>query len=181
MDWWSVFERIMPAAPATDDDIEFLQNGVLAPLTPEEVAAAVAVQHNPFPVSDPLRGSYKPFDPAAWILPRRRFPSAFAEFLQWSNGGCFSNDVRELDIFGTSSIRDYLLGYNLPQYMPGAVPFAFDGGGGLFLFDMRGDPQGDEFPIVFSHSGNLGWDEDEHIFVAATFIEAWLGTNHPRN
>jgi len=64
--------------------------------------------------------------------------------------------------------------------MPGAVPFAFDGGGGFYMFDMRADPQGDEFPIVFSHSGNLGWGEDEFVPVAATFREACLGKDHPR-
>jgi len=50
VDWDDVFDHVIPAAPATDADIEFLQNGVLAPLTPEEISDVVAVQRNPFPI-----------------------------------------------------------------------------------------------------------------------------------
>lgn len=181
MDWKNVFDHVILAAPATNADIEYLQSGVLAPLTSEEIANATSRQRNPFPVSNSLHATYKPFDPAKWTLPGRRFPSAFVDLLRWSNGGNFTNGERELGVFGTASLREFLLSYELPEYMRGAVPFAFDGGGGFYLFDMRADPQGDEFPIVFSHSGSLGWGEDEHISVAATFLDACLGTSHPRD
>ena len=89
------------------------------------------------------------------------------------------NGDREFGMFDPKSIREYLLSYQLPEYMPGAVPFALDGGGGFYLFDMRAFPIDGEFPIVFAHSGSLGWDEDDHVVVASTFNEACRGSTHP--
>jgi hypothetical protein len=42
--------------------------------------------------------------------------------------------------------------------MPAALPFAFNGGGVFYLFDMREPADADgEYPVVAAHAGNLGW------------------------
>jgi hypothetical protein len=62
-------------------------------------------------------------------------------------------------MFTTLTVRDYLLSYMVPEYMPGSLHFAFDGGGCFFLFDMRGEPVEDEYPILFVSAGNLGYED----------------------
>ncbi len=64
-----------------------------------------------------------------------------------------------------------MLAYQLPEYMKNAVPFAFDGAGTFYLFDIRHPPVGDEFPIALSHAGSLGCDED-HERLADSFVGA---------
>lgn len=59
--------------------------------------------------------------------------------------------------------------YELAEYMPKAIPVAFDGGGGLYLLDAREGRNDGHQPVVWSHSGSLGWDEDEHRAVAPDF------------
>jgi hypothetical protein len=59
--------------------------------------------------------------------------------------------------------------------MPGALPFAFNGGGTFYLFDMRRPARKGEYPIVCTHSGNLGWEPDEHVRIAASFEAACRG------
>jgi hypothetical protein len=65
-----------------------------------------------------------------------------------------------------------LLAYCLPQYMPGALPIAFDGGGTFYLFDMRKAAKQGEYPVVCSHAGNLGWEADACIRIATSFKSA---------
>ena len=65
-----------------------------------------------------------------------------------------------------------LLAYHLPQYMPEAFPFAFNGGGTFYLFDMRRAAKRGEYPVVVSHSGDLGWEGDECIQIAESFEAA---------
>ncbi|QDT91751.1 SMI1/KNR4 family protein [Gimesia algae] len=172
MDWNHVFQHVAKEIPATDDDITYLQKSVLAPLVKSEITEINSEQQNPFLETNPLYEEYQPFDPSKWDIPMRPFPDAFVAFLKWSNGGDFVRGEREFGMFGTKSIREYLLAYQIPEYMPGAVPFAFDGGGGFYLFDMRKEMIDGEFPIVISHSGSLGWDQEDAIRIADTFLEA---------
>ena len=181
MNWENIFDEVMTEPPASDEDVAFLQEGALAPLTPSEIAEINASQRNPFPPSDPLYNEYKPFDPTRWTIPERKFPESFVQFLRWSNGGNVVNGDREFGMFPPKSIRKYLLCYHIPEYMPGAVPFAFDGGGGFYLFDMRNEPVDDEFPIVMSHSGYLGWENNAHVLVANSFVEACKGKTDPND
>lgn len=178
-DWGAIFQNVRKEAPATDEDIAYLQHSVLAPLTEAEIAEVNKSQQNPFPLSDPLFDKYQPFDPTRWVIPQRQFPIAFVEFLRWSNGGEFNNGVWEFGMFDPKTIRGNLLSYQLPEYMPGAVPFAFDGCGGFFLFDMRDEPVDGEYPIVLSHSGSLGWDEDDHFVIANSFVQACTASIGP--
>ncbi|MEU4570156.1 hypothetical protein [Micromonospora sp. NPDC023956] len=60
-------------------------------------------------------------------------------------------------------------GYELAEYMPAAVPLAFDGGGGLYLLDARAGHNNGRQPVVWSHSGSLGWHPEDHRPVAPDF------------
>lgn len=61
--------------------------------------------------------------------------------------------------------RDYEFG----EYMPSAIPLALDGGGGFYLLDARTGRNDGRQEIVWSHSGSLGWDLDDHRPVAPDF------------
>ena len=75
-------------------------------------------------------------------------------------------------------VRATLLAYHVPQYLPGALPFAFNGEGTLYLFDMRQPAKGGEYPVVCSQAGNLGWEVDECLKIAKTFEAACHGTGN---
>jgi hypothetical protein len=68
-----------------------------------------------------------------------------------------------------------LLGYHLPQYMPGALPIGFNGGGTLYLLDLREPAIDGEYPLVCAHAGYLAWSQQACHPVAPTFIEACRG------
>ncbi|GAB7036899.1 MULTISPECIES: SMI1/KNR4 family protein [Catenuloplanes] len=66
-------------------------------------------------------------------------------------------------------MADIARGYEIADYMPAAVPLAFDGGGGLYLLDARAGHNDGRQPVVWSHAGSLGWDPDDHRPVAPDF------------
>lgn len=179
MNWESLFDEMITEPPATGDEIAFLQNQVLAPLTEFEIDEVNARQQNPFRPTDPAYAKYRPFDPRKWVIPRRQFPESFVDLLRWSNGGNFVKGDREFGMFDPKTIRENLLAYQVPEYMPGAIPFAFDGGGGFYLFDMRNAPVEGEYPIVMAHSGSLSWDEDLHAVIGYRFVEVLSDPDDP--
>jgi hypothetical protein len=61
--------------------------------------------------------------------------------------------------------------------MPGSLPFAFDGKGCFYLFDMRSGSVEGEYPVLFTGSGNLGYDDA--VRVAESFVETCNGTTDP--
>jgi hypothetical protein len=67
-----------------------------------------------------------------------------------------------------------MLAYHVPEYVFGAVPFAFNGAGTFYMFDMRRPAVGDEYPIVCAGAGDLGSDDDCAL-VAGTFLAACSG------
>jgi hypothetical protein len=69
-----------------------------------------------------------------------------------------------------------MLLYHLPVYMPGAMPIAFNGGGAFYLFDMREDAVGGEYPVVCSHSQSVGWESNECVRVAESLEAVCRGT-----
>jgi hypothetical protein len=148
----------------------------LQALSAEEIAEANASQQNPLPLNDPLHFVYQPFDPGNWTMPTFSFPKSYLSFLRWSNGGNFTKGCREFGFFpaidSRCGVRAMMLAYQIPEYMKNAVPFAFDGAGSFYLFDMRRPPVDDEFPIVLSHAGSLGWDENDHERLADSFVDA---------
>ena len=177
IDWLTCFDEQWPESPADDADIQNLMSALL-PLTEREIKS-INQQHGQVISKDASAyGAPGEFDAGRWEIPNRPFPPSFVLFLRWSNGGCFTNGDRSFnDFFATHEIREMLIGYEIPEYMTGAVPFAFDGGGSFYLFDMRHDPRDGEYPIVFNHAGNLGWEDAIH--VAHTFPAACHGRTDP--
>lgn len=67
------------------------------------------------------------------------------------------------------------LAYESLEYMPNAVSFAMDGSGNHYMFDMREEPTNGEYPILFAHSGGLGYEECEQVAnsLPALCTEKW--------
>lgn len=72
------------------------------------------------------------------------------------------------------------MGYDFPQYMPGALPFASDGDGGFYVFDMRHAAIEGEYPVLTVEAGNLGYDDDAAQFLASSFAAAFQDTRMNR-
>jgi hypothetical protein len=68
-----------------------------------------------------------------------------------------------------------LLAYQLPEYMPGALPIAFNGGGTFYLLDMRQSAVGGEYPVVCAHAGYLDWGPEACCVIADSFVSACRG------
>jgi hypothetical protein len=178
--WSSVFDEGYPVAGASTADLDHFEATVGQPLTPTEIKAIEGSLSNPFPKGDPLHTSWRPFDSSMWKIPNRSLPPSYLSLLSWSNGGEFRTGERWFQFFpaldSAHGVRAMLLGYHLPRYMPMALPFAFNGGGTFYLFDMRQAANRGEYPVVCSHSGNLGWETDECVQIAESFESACRGT-----
>jgi hypothetical protein len=181
--WDRVFNTARDEDGAATEIIEKFLLTALQPLSAEEIAGVNASQRNPFPASNPLHSLYRPFDCSAWLMPSYRFPASYIAFLRWSNGGAFTSHGREFGFFPATDagqgVRAMMLAYHVPQYMSFAVPFAFDGAGTFYLFDMRQPAVDGEFPIVLSHAGSLGWAPDEHEVLAENFLGALVAGLNP--
>jgi hypothetical protein len=179
-EWSTLFDEAYKVAGASAADIDRFVATVGQPLGPTEVKAAIDIQRNPFSKGDPLYASWRPFDPSAWVVPNRPLPPSYLELLSWSNGGEFRTGERWFQFFPIlhprHGVRAILLAYELPQYMPGAIPFAFNGAGTFYLLDMRRAAEREDYPIVCSHAGNLGWDMSECVQIATSFEAACRGT-----
>jgi hypothetical protein len=180
IDWSSTFDEAYPVAGASPADLQRFMATVGQPVTPAEVKGINRGQRNPFPKGDPLHASWRPFDPSLWVVPARPLPPSYLAFLAWSNGGEFRTGKQWFQFFPVldpgQGVRAVLLAYRLPQYMPEALPFAFNRAGTFYLFDMRRAAKRGEYPVVASHSGNLGWEPDECIQVAKSFKAACRGS-----
>jgi hypothetical protein len=176
--WPAVFATAHPRPGVSEQDLAAALADLRRPLSEEEADQIGRSQTNPFPRGDSLHASWRPFDPHRWRLPDRPLPPSYLSFLRWSDGGAFFNGDRRFDPFlPCGELREYLLGNHIPQYMPGALPFAFDGGGRFYLFDMRNEPVRGEYPVLYVGAGNLGYEDA--VLVAASFIEACRGTTNP--
>ncbi len=176
VDWSAVFDEAYPEAGASADTLAQFATSFGSPLSKFEAKTIKAGQQNPFPTHDPLHATYRSFDPALWNLPNGPLPKAYLDFLKWSNGGEFRTGRRWFQFFPvmdpSHGVRAMLLAYHLPQYMPGALPIASNGGGTFYLFDMRQSPPYGEYSVVGAHSGSLGWQADKCIQVADSFLTA---------
>ncbi|QYK63383.1 SMI1 / KNR4 family (SUKH-1) [Paenibacillus sp. S25] len=168
---WSIqFDQPFVKSPeATEDQITNFSKTWNIKLSEQEIHEIKQRQVNPFPKSSPFHDQYKPLDPVGWLLPQGQFPDSYMDFLKYSNGGEFQNGERYFQFFNTEDLREMNLAYELPHYMPGAVSFAMDGCGNHYMFDMREEQRNNEYPVLFAHSGSLGYDECEQ--VAHSFIE----------
>lgn len=144
---------------ATEEELATFCEEWHKPLTAEELAEITGRQRNPFPINDPLYAFYRPFDPALWTIPDFPLPEAYLHLLRYSNGGEFMNGKRYFQFFSTEELRAMMLAYEFPQYMPGGVPFAMDGNGHHYIWDMRTPRTDHAYPILAAHSGNLGYED----------------------
>jgi hypothetical protein len=179
MDWSQVFEEQYPEHGAAEDELDALEWLRKQPLRADEIAAVNATQRNPFDVTDPLHASYRPFDPGKWVMPTGPLPDSYRSFLRWSNGGEFRTGERWFQFFPLQEVRELLLGYHVPQYMPGALPFASDGGSVLYLFDMRNPPVDGEYPVLVASTGRLDYEAARS--VGASFPAACAGKDDPES
>jgi hypothetical protein len=163
---WPQGLAAQPEPPASDADIAGFVQSVFAPLSVNEIKELHA-EHKAA-VGD---GCFDPpFDPAVWQLPKRPLPESYLAFLRYSNGGFFAGQNRDLDpLFNTREVRDYMLGYSIPHWMPMSCPIGFDGGGTFYLLDMRFDSQFNDYPVLFAHACNLGYDDA--VVLADSFAE----------
>ncbi len=138
--WDTFFDTSTNADGASSEVIAEFSHTALRPLSIDEVAEVNVTQQNPFLASDPLHSTYQPFDAANWTMPPFSFPNSYLSFLRWSNGGNFTKGDREFGFFpaldATCGVRTMMHAYHIPEYMQNAVPFAFDGAGTFYLFDM---------------------------------------------
>ncbi|MGL6073947.1 MAG: SMI1/KNR4 family protein [Fimbriiglobus sp.] len=181
MDWTTVFDELYPEPGATAEVLEQYVMEVAFPMSSGEIERVNTSQQNPFPKSDPLYSSWQPFDPAAWEIPNRPLPSSYLSLLKWSNGGEFRTGERWFQFFPAldegHGVRAMMLAYHLPEYMPGALPIAFNGGGTFYLFDMRLPAIAGEYPVGCAHAGYLSWDSDAYAKIADSFLTACRGTS----
>jgi len=180
MDWVSVFDEAHPQPGASDAVLERFVAEVARPMSAAEIREINATQSNPFPESHPLfaaqHAAWRPLDASKWVIPDRPLPPAYLSLLRWSNGGEFRTGERLFQFFPAidpqHGVRAMMLGYRIPEYMPGAIPVAFDGCGTFYLLDMRQPAVAGEYPVVTSHAGCLGWEEDECGQVADSLVAA---------
>jgi hypothetical protein len=178
INWGKIFPGEVPGKGATDAELQAFVSALREPLSAKEVQEVKDELANPSPDdADPGPALHKPLHPRKWRLPDKPLPPSYLSFLRWSNGGSFYNGARGFNFLSTSTLREFALSYGFPEYMPGSLPFAFDGGDNFYVFDMRSDPVDGEYPILFVRGDNLSYDNA--VPVARSFVEACEGKTDP--
>lgn len=107
----------------------------------------------------------------SWIeesgFPETNLPEEYILLLKESNGGDFTNGQREYQLLSVEEVIAYYEAYSFPLYMPYAFPFAMDGCGNFYVFDLRENGTG----VYAVSSGNMGWTDDECCRIADSFLE----------
>jgi hypothetical protein len=166
--WSSIFEHVFDfGEPAEATAV----GEILLPISAAEMAAVVAGLRNPWPTSDPRHFAYQPLDPSTWTLPQTRIPKVYIDFLAWSDGASWQTGEREFSCFGCKKIREYMLHYYFPEYMPCALPIGLDGGSVFGVFDLRNGPSDAVWAIG---CGALSWEGA--VKVAESFVGFCRGT-----
>jgi len=94
-----------------------------------------------------------------WQMPSIQLPEEYKELLSFSNGGHITNGERQFGFFGMQELRSYYIRYLFIEYMCGALPIAFDGGGIFFAYDFRA-----KIPkIIATESGVLNWEQSAYL------------------
>lgn len=98
-------------------------------------------------------------------FPVFELPDTYIELLKESNGGDFTTGNREYQLFSAKETLQAYQSYNFSVYMPFAFPFAMDGCGNFYIFNLR---EKDDCIYVVS-SSDLEWEECHKI--ADSFIK----------
>ena len=145
-----------------DDDAFFEQNAGLDLVTVSDVNAFLQSPYSDDEIS--RLSQYLDTDTASLLKNSRPqiqdLPRNYVSLLARSNGGGITIGEREIAYFEPQSLRDYLIDYQFPVYMPKSLPFGLNGGGVFYVFDMR-EPlnNADDYPILAAASGNLCYDD----------------------
>jgi len=169
IDWISIFDEAQIAKGASEDEIACFVTEFPKPLSETELATTKTDLLK-------LKLDIEVYNPAKWILPNKPFPPSFLNFLSWNNGGWCRKGEREFGFLATFDFREYMLAYMFPEWMESAVPFALNGGGVFYVFDMREEPINGEYPILITKAGNQGYHDAK--LIADSFVEACSGTTN---
>ena len=88
-------------------------------------------------------------------FPVCELPDTYIELLKESNGGDFTTGNREYQLFSAEETLQAYQSYNFSVYMSFAFPFAMDGCGNFYIFNLR---EKDDCIYAVS-SSDLEWDE----------------------
>lgn len=92
-------------------------------------------------------------------------PEDYIEFLEESNGGGFLKGEREYQMFSIAEIMEFYEIYSFSEFMPYALPFAMDGYGDFYLFNLRWNDNN----VYRVSANNIGWEEYNSFPVASSF------------
>lgn len=122
--------------------------------------------------SDDFKNLYK------WLraqnFPSQVIPEDYKTLISESNGGIFLYGEREYQFLSIEEVIEYYELYHFYEFMPFAYPFAMDGCGNFYIFNMRYE----DVSVYAVCAGDMGWEEDEYFFVANTFIECLSQSKH---
>jgi hypothetical protein len=163
IDWAAVFDHADRNPPLAAELLSAVSPSISAPLDRDEVDSAFGEDE---------------IDPSLWRFPTRLLPASYLSFLAWSNGGFFLNGDREFQMLPAEELREYMLTYRVPFRLPGAVPFALNGEGGFYLFDLS-EPadEHEEYPILFAAGGNSRFNR--LAVVGQSLLEVCRGRTDP--
>ena len=82
-------------------------------------------------------------------------PDTYIELLKESNGGDFTTGNREYQLFSVEEAMQAYESYKFSIYMPFAFPFAMDGCGNFYIFNLRNK----DACVYAVSSGDLEWKE----------------------
>jgi len=170
----SLFDEVVLEPGATAAVLDDLQANVFAPLRESEIEEIVEAQTNPWPRNDKYHSQWEPLDPRRWRLPSRPLPKSLLNLLSWSDGLWARTGRREFGFLGAAQLREYLLAYHFPEYMPEVLPIALDGGGVFYCLDMRSEAVDGEYPVLAASSGDL--DFESAVLVSDSLVEACAGS-----
>ncbi len=101
------------------------------------------------------------------LFPVYKLPDEYVELLKESNGGDFLKGEAEYQMFSLLEVVEYYELYNFSEFMPFALPFAMDGCGEFYLFNMRCSDNA----VYKVHCGDMGWDSEQCSLIANSFRE----------
>lgn len=104
-------------------------------------------------------------------FPDTELDSGHEAFLRESNGGDFTKNDREFQMFKAEEIPGFYEAYMFGEFMPYALPFAADGCGNLYVFNKR-EKDG---RVYLVDAGNMGWDGDGFELIAESFRDCING------
>ena len=100
-------------------------------------------------------------------FPNTIFPESYVLLMSESNGGNYISGEREYQFLSLKEVTEYYEAYMFSKYMPFAFPFAMDGCGNFYIFNLKSTDKN----IYCVSAGNMGWEQDEYFHVANNFEE----------